>query len=227
MYIVQQCVWTYYVFELKCLSGVESKSLRRSWTYVHKGSSLTFALLHAREEDRRSLQDILQYSPFKTESELLCEMDIITTPLFGTTGTRIIIWNLSRLEARTYTHALFTYGYCLNFSSLFFNRTSTGKLEFDFETDRYDIRITQEDSDTLEDAEAASYVPESLFKLRVWSCCMLPLWDIFNKSEKNQSIFLFLITWRNIAASFIWSPRCRSSFVVKKFKLSSLLRVWP
>ncbi|XP_059356130.1 MORC family CW-type zinc finger protein 3-like [Carassius carassius] len=66
-----------------------------------------------------SLQDILRYSLFQTEAELLCELNAINA-LYDTdsTGTRIIIWNL--------------------------RKTSTDKSEFDFDTDRYDIQIPSE-----------------------------------------------------------------------------------
>lgn len=65
----------------------------------HKGSSLTSTLLCVREEDKVSLQDILQYSPFKTLAELLLEVDAISSVSLGKIGTRIIIWNLRRSEA--------------------------------------------------------------------------------------------------------------------------------
>ncbi|CAL8369248.1 unnamed protein product [Arctogadus glacialis] len=44
------------------------------------------------EENRASLRDILDHSPFNTEEELLTELRAIEGP----TGTKIIIWNLRR-----------------------------------------------------------------------------------------------------------------------------------
>lgn len=64
----------------------------------HWKLSLTSALLCVKEEHKASLQDILRYSPFKTQEELLHEIDAITYPCSSgkKTGTRIIIWNLHR-----------------------------------------------------------------------------------------------------------------------------------
>ncbi|XP_029968571.1 MORC family CW-type zinc finger protein 3a [Salarias fasciatus] len=104
------------------------------------------------DEYKASLQDILKYSPFKTEEELLAEIDAIAQQWSATkTGTRIIIWNL--------------------------RRTSSGTTEFDFEKDRYDIRIPSEVYETLNDAaqnsdSAISHTPESVFSLRAY-CSIL------------------------------------------------------
>lgn len=48
--------------------------------------------------------------------------------------------------------------------SFVFNRTLEDKLEFDFDADRYDIRIP---SDAYMEMNDISYIPESLFSLRV------------------------------------------------------------
>uniref|UniRef100_S4R5I3 MORC family CW-type zinc finger 3b n=1 Tax=Petromyzon marinus TaxID=7757 RepID=S4R5I3_PETMA len=65
-----------------------------------------------RVEDREvSLRDILHYSLFRTEQQLLTELSAIQTR----TGTKIIIWNLRQNRAKS--------------------------LELDFETDKYDILI--------------------------------------------------------------------------------------
>lgn len=61
--------------------------------------SLTAALLTIREDYKASLQDILRYSPFKTQEELLLEVNTISS--VGITGTRIIIWNLCRSVCRS------------------------------------------------------------------------------------------------------------------------------
>lgn len=53
------------------------------------------------------------------------------------------------------------------------NSTSTGTTEFDFERDRYDIRLPPEAYETMNDPsksqEGASYIPESFYSLRVRS----------------------------------------------------------
>ncbi|KAI1885224.1 hypothetical protein AGOR_G00217970 [Albula goreensis] len=75
-----------------------------------------YILSYAVAAHEDSLKVILEHSPFRTEAELLCELEAINaTHPKGSTGTRIIIWNL--------------------------HSTSRGQSEFDFETDRYDIRI--------------------------------------------------------------------------------------
>ncbi|XP_059418057.1 MORC family CW-type zinc finger protein 3a isoform X2 [Carassius carassius] len=104
-----------------------------------------------------SLQDILRYSLFQTEEELLSELSAINAinAHYDTesTGTRIIIWNL--------------------------RKTSTDKSEFDFDTDRYDIQIPSE----VYESEKEKYKqpsrvfqssPESDFSLRAY-CSILYL----------------------------------------------------
>ncbi|XP_029690866.1 MORC family CW-type zinc finger protein 3a isoform X2 [Takifugu rubripes] len=120
-----------------------------------------------KERDKASLQDILQYSPFRTLKELLLEVDAISSPPLGKTGTRIIIWNL--------------------------RRTSSDTTEFDFEKDPYDIQIPLDESDTRQGkAKAVSCVPESFRSLRAY-CSILylkPRMQIIIRGEKvkNQLI---------------------------------------
>uniref|UniRef100_A0A7N8YJG0 Morc S5 domain-containing protein n=1 Tax=Mastacembelus armatus TaxID=205130 RepID=A0A7N8YJG0_9TELE len=120
-----------------------------SQTYLEKiGAEQIIVPIVLREEDKASLQDILRYSPFTTQEELLTELDVITPPWStGKTGTRIIIWNL--------------------------RRTSTGALEFDFEKDCYDIQIPSEVYDEMTDTfpqpQHSSHIPESTYSLRVRS----------------------------------------------------------
>ncbi|XP_036065530.1 MORC family CW-type zinc finger protein 3 [Oryzias melastigma] len=101
-------------------------------------------------EHRASLQDILRYSLFQTQGELLAELDAITSSFSEEqTGTRIIIWNLRR---------------------------KTGKAtDFDFETDRYDIRIPSEAiSDHSRGWDRISYIPETVYSLRAY--CSILYW---------------------------------------------------
>uniref|UniRef100_A0A673AUK8 MORC family CW-type zinc finger 3a n=1 Tax=Sphaeramia orbicularis TaxID=375764 RepID=A0A673AUK8_9TELE len=110
-------------------------------------------LLYVSEEHRASLQDILRYSPFKTEAALLTEVNTIGSSWSnGSTGTRIIIWNLRRTE---------------------------DQLEFDFQRDRYDIRIPSDIYMALNDSSQhperiSSYVPETVYSLRAY-CSILYL----------------------------------------------------
>ncbi|XP_041663742.1 MORC family CW-type zinc finger protein 3a [Cheilinus undulatus] len=99
------------------------------------------------EEQHASLTDILKYSPFKTQEELLKEIETISSSFSESkTGTRIIIWNL--------------------------RGTSTETTEFDFETDRYDIRIPtdfyEEMNETAQPGRIASHIPESFYSLRAY-----------------------------------------------------------
>uniref|UniRef100_A0A8D0GTC7 MORC family CW-type zinc finger 3 n=1 Tax=Sphenodon punctatus TaxID=8508 RepID=A0A8D0GTC7_SPHPU len=70
-------------------------------------------------DSKASLKAILAHSLFSTEAELLAELNAIMgkngTSTLGKKGTRIIIWNL--------------------------RRDKNGETEFDFDTDKYDIRI--------------------------------------------------------------------------------------
>uniref|UniRef100_A0A4W4HPB2 Morc S5 domain-containing protein n=1 Tax=Electrophorus electricus TaxID=8005 RepID=A0A4W4HPB2_ELEEL len=82
-----------------------------------------------------SLQDILRYSLFQTVDQLLCELKAINSPSStNSTGTRIIIWNL---------------------------RNSSEQLEFDFSSDRYDIRIP---ADVYESSKKQYKKPEHVMQ---------------------------------------------------------------
>lgn len=117
--------------------------------------------ISVRDEHKASLQDILRYSPFKTESDLLNEINAIGPSWSGSkTGTRIIIWNL--------------------------RRTSQGRLEIDFDYDRYDIRMP---SDVYQEMKDISHIPESLFSLRAY-CSILylkPRLQIMIRGKKVKS----------------------------------------
>ncbi|KAJ0070302.1 hypothetical protein NL108_007641 [Boleophthalmus pectinirostris] len=117
--------------------------------------------INVKNEHKASLQDILRYSPFKSETSLLHELNAIGPSWSGTkTGTRIIIWNL--------------------------RRTSQGQLEFDFEFDRYDIRMP---SDVYQEMNDTSYIPESLYSLRAY-CSILylkPRLQIMIRGKKVKS----------------------------------------
>ncbi|KAK7154228.1 hypothetical protein R3I94_007552 [Phoxinus phoxinus] len=116
-----------------------------------------------------SLQDILRFSLFQTEEELLCELNAINAHYTtDSTGTRIIIWNL--------------------------RKTSTDKSEFDFESDRYNILIPSE----VYESEKEKYKqscrvlqssPESDFSLRAY-CSILylkPKMQIIIRGQKVKT----------------------------------------
>uniref|UniRef100_A0A9J7YFQ7 MORC family CW-type zinc finger 3a n=1 Tax=Cyprinus carpio carpio TaxID=630221 RepID=A0A9J7YFQ7_CYPCA len=119
-----------------------------------------------------SLQDILQYSLFQTEEELLCELNAINAinaySDTESTGTRIIIWNL--------------------------RKTSTDKSEFVFETGCNDIQIPSE----VYESEKKKYKqpshvflssPESDFSLRRKS---IPITFGYNtKSKEHYGVMMY------------------------------------
>ncbi|XP_030614739.1 MORC family CW-type zinc finger protein 3a [Archocentrus centrarchus] len=122
-----------------------------------------------REDQKASLQAILQFSPFTTQEELLAEIDAISLPgSTENTGTRIIIWNL--------------------------RSTGTGTTEFDFETDRYDIRIPSDVYNTVNDInqgpdKVTSHIPESVYSLRAF-CSILylkPRMQVIIRGQKVKS----------------------------------------
>ncbi|XP_031614629.1 MORC family CW-type zinc finger protein 3a [Oreochromis aureus] len=152
-----------------------------------------------REDQKASLQAILQYSPFHTEEELLTEINAITLPgSTWKTGTRIIIWNL--------------------------RRTSTGTTEFDFETDRYDIRIPSEVYNPENDASVqrqrpdkiTSHIPESTYSLRAFSAILYltPRMQIIIRGQKVKS--------QLIAKSLAWITKdyYKPTFLNEKVRIT-------
>ncbi|XP_056321411.1 MORC family CW-type zinc finger protein 3a [Danio aesculapii] len=116
-----------------------------------------------------SLHDILQYSLFRTETELLSELKAINAHYANErTGTRIIVWNL--------------------------RKTSSGKSEFDFDIDRYDIQIPAEVYENEKEkykqpCRTFQSSPESDFSLRAY-CSILylkPKMQIILRGQKVKT----------------------------------------
>ncbi|KAM9301221.1 MORC family CW-type zinc finger protein 3 isoform 2-T2 [Morus bassanus] len=115
-------------------------------------------------ESKNGLKAILTHSLFPTEEKLLAELDAI----IGKKGTRIIIWNL--------------------------RRDKNEKTEFDFDKDKYDIRIPED----LDEAGKRGYkkqerldqiVPESDYSLRAY-CSILylkPTMQIILRGQKVKT----------------------------------------
>ncbi|XP_048094732.1 MORC family CW-type zinc finger protein 3a [Alosa alosa] len=120
-------------------------------------------------EHSASLQDILKYSLFQTESELYSELLAITAHgTMATTGTRIIIWNL--------------------------RKTTTGQMEFDFNSDRYDIRIPPTVFESNQEAykrpeRVMESPPESDFSLRAYTSILYlkPRMQIIIRGQKVKT----------------------------------------
>ncbi|NXE76766.1 MORC3 protein, partial [Cochlearius cochlearius] len=116
------------------------------------------------EESKNSLKAILTHSLFSTEEKLLAELDAI----IGKKGTRIIIWNL--------------------------RRDKNEKTEFDFDKDKYDIRIPEDLDETgkrgyKKQERLDQIVPESDYSLRAY-CSILylkPTMQIILRGQKVQT----------------------------------------
>lgn len=71
--------------------------------------------------------------------------------------------------------SVFSRPICLTYWGFVFNRTSNDKGEFDFDKDRYDIRIPSDVYEAMDDTKphsVTSNIPESEYSLRVGSCYM-------------------------------------------------------
>ncbi|KGL77974.1 MORC family CW-type zinc finger protein 3, partial [Tinamus guttatus] len=115
-------------------------------------------------ESKNNLKAILTHSLFSTEEKLLAELDAI----MGKRGTRIIIWNL--------------------------RRDKNEKTEFDFEKDKYDIRIPEDLDETgkrgyKKQERMDQIVPESDYSLRAY-CSILylkPRMQIILRGQKVKT----------------------------------------
>ncbi|XP_028969349.2 MORC family CW-type zinc finger protein 3a [Esox lucius] len=148
----------------------------------------------ANENHKASLQDILQYSLFNTESELLEELKAInSTCSTGSSGTRIIIWNL--------------------------RRTLTDQTEFDFKTSNYDIRIPL---DVLESSTEPykrpelPTKPESCYSLRAY-CSILYLKPRMQIVIRGQKVKTELIS-KSLA--FIAKDQYKPNFVNTRIQIT-------
>ncbi|XP_006862627.1 PREDICTED: MORC family CW-type zinc finger protein 3 [Chrysochloris asiatica] len=116
-------------------------------------------------ESEASLAAILEHSLFSTEQKLLAELDAI----MGKKGTRIIIWNLRSDKNET--------------------------TEFDFDKDKYDIRIPEDFDDTTgkkgyrKQERVDQIAPESDYSLRAY-CSILylkPRMQIILRGQKVKT----------------------------------------
>ncbi|XP_064561247.1 MORC family CW-type zinc finger protein 3 [Zonotrichia leucophrys gambelii] len=115
-------------------------------------------------ESRSSLRAILAHSLFPSEEKLLAELDAI----MGKKGTRIIIWNL--------------------------RKDKNDKPEFDFDKDKYDIRIPEDLDETgkrgyKKQERMDQIVPESDYSLRAY-CSILylkPTMQIILRGQKVKT----------------------------------------
>lgn len=108
------------------------------------------------EDSWLSLEAILQHSIFKKENDLLSQFDAIT----GKKGTRILIWNI--------------------------RRNKDGKSELDFDTDQYDILVSDFGTEEKETGGVTSELPETEYSLRAFCgiLYMKPRMKIFLRQKK-------------------------------------------
>ncbi|XP_076857741.1 MORC family CW-type zinc finger protein 3-like isoform X2 [Brachyhypopomus gauderio] len=126
-------------------------------------------------EHAASLEDILHYSLFNTKEELLCELNAIKGPLStNSAGTRIIIWNL--------------------------RKSSSGQVDFDYSTDRYDIRILPDGKQYKKQEHVMQSGQESDFSLRAY-CSVLYLKPKMQIIIRGQKVRTELIS-KSLACSF-------------------------
>ncbi|KAL4657007.1 MORC family CW-type zinc finger protein 3-like isoform X1 [Arapaima gigas] len=147
-------------------------------------------------EHTASLQDILKYSLFNTESELLSELKAINaTSSSSSTGTRIIIWNLRRM--------------------------GNGQPEFDFNIDKYDIQIPADVYEPTREKykrqdRPMQSVPESDYSLRAY-CSILYLKPRMQIIIKGQKVKTQLIS-KSLA--FIAKDHYRPIFLTKRIPIT-------
>nr|XP_020022778.1 MORC family CW-type zinc finger protein 4 [Castor canadensis] len=108
------------------------------------------------EDSLPSLEAILNYSIFNSENDLLSQFDAIP----GKKGTRVLIWNV--------------------------RRNKDGKSELDFDTDQYDILVSDFDEEEKETGGVTTELPETEYSLRAF-CSILymkPRMKIFLRQKK-------------------------------------------
>uniref|UniRef100_A0A8D1LBX0 Morc S5 domain-containing protein n=1 Tax=Sus scrofa TaxID=9823 RepID=A0A8D1LBX0_PIG len=108
------------------------------------------------EDSLPSLEAILNYSIFNSENDLLSQFDAIP----GKKGTRVLIWNI--------------------------RRNKDGKSELDFDTDQYDILVSDFGTEEKETGGASSELPETEYSLRAFCgiLYMKPRMKIFLRQKK-------------------------------------------
>uniref|UniRef100_A0A8B9SE61 MORC family CW-type zinc finger 3 n=1 Tax=Apteryx owenii TaxID=8824 RepID=A0A8B9SE61_APTOW len=138
--------------------------LSQTFLEVTKAEHVMVPIISDPAESKNSLKAILTHSLFSTEEKLLAELDAI----MGKKGTRIIIWNL--------------------------RRDKNEKTEFDFDKDKYDIRIPEDLDETgkrgyKKQERMDQVVPESDYSLRAY-CSILylkPRMQIILRGQKVKT----------------------------------------
>ncbi|KAI4823681.1 hypothetical protein KUCAC02_012256 [Chaenocephalus aceratus] len=154
------------------------------------------------EEHKASLQDILRYSPFNKEDEILAEIEAISSH-GSETGTRIIIWNL--------------------------RSTSSRPSEFDFERDRYDFRIPSELDETMKDAVPSqatkSNTPESVSSLRAY-CSILYLKPRMQIIIRGKDHYKPTFLTKRIPITFGYNTKSEDQYGIMMYHKNRLIKAY-
>ncbi|XP_023058852.1 MORC family CW-type zinc finger protein 4 isoform X1 [Piliocolobus tephrosceles] len=128
------------------------------------------------EDSLPSLEAILNYSIFNSENDLLAQFDAIP----GKKGTRVLIWNIRSAFFVLWSQFL------LDWYLSVFPRNKNGKSELDFDTDRYDILVSDFDTEEKMTGGVTSELPETEYSLRAFCgiLYMKPRMKIFLRQKK-------------------------------------------
>ncbi|XP_051034871.1 MORC family CW-type zinc finger protein 4 [Phodopus roborovskii] len=163
------------------------------------------------EDSLPSLEAILNYSIFNSEKDLLSQFDAIP----GKKGTRVLIWNV--------------------------RRNKDGKSELDFDTDQYDILVSDFDAEEKEVGGVTSELPETEYSLRAF-CSILymkPRMKIFLRQKKvttqmiakslasvEHDVYKSPFTNKQVRITFGFSCKYHNQFGVMMYHNNRLIKAF-
>lgn len=163
------------------------------------------------EDSLPSLEAILNYSIFNSEKDLLSQFDAIP----GKKGTRVLIWNV--------------------------RRNKDGKSELDFDTDQYDILVSDFDAEEKEIGGVPSKPPETEYSLRAF-CSVLymkPRMKIFLRQKKvttqmiaksladvEHDVYTSPFTNKQVKITFGFSCKYHNQFGVMMYHNNRLIKAF-
>ncbi|XP_028750959.1 MORC family CW-type zinc finger protein 4 isoform X2 [Peromyscus leucopus] len=163
------------------------------------------------EDSLPSLEAILNYSIFNSEKDLLSQFDAIP----GKKGTRVLIWNV--------------------------RRNKDGKSELDFDTDQYDILVSDFDAEEKDISGVTFQPPETEYSLRAF-CSVLymkPRMKIFLRQKKvttqmiaksladvEHDIYKSPFTNKQVKITFGFSCKYHNQFGVMMYHNNRLIKAF-
>ncbi|XP_059107091.1 MORC family CW-type zinc finger protein 4 [Peromyscus eremicus] len=163
------------------------------------------------EDSLPSLEAILNYSIFNSEKDLLSQFDAIP----GKKGTRVLIWNV--------------------------RRNKDGKSELDFDTDQYDILVSDFDAEEKDINGVTSELPETEYSLRAF-CSVLymkPRMKIFLRQKKvttqmiaksladvEHDIYKSPFTNKQVKITFGFSCKYHNQFGIMMYHNNRLIKAF-